>query len=1234
MPVNRETLLKDLRPIVRRLEDNLRERSAEVPEFDERLRGEWQAAKDAKRLSETFESWREGRIAQAAVGWILGTVFVRFCEDNKLIPEPWIAAPDDTGLGVATDREAAWYREDDERMLNATAREWLLESFKHLRESNYVLAGLFDEKRNPLYWITPDRNAAKQLLDFWRQPGEETATIHSFEDPELDTRFLGDLYQDLSDHAKKTYALLQTPEFVEEFILDRTMNPALEEFGVDPVYPLPLERERRDLPIPPNVLRVIDPTCGSGHFLIGAFRRLLAAWRKSDKSNRMTRQELINRVLTGIHGVDKNPFAVEIARFRLLIEATKADEVQPLTAMPNWIINVAVGDSLLHGRGVIPVKDELVGLSGIMKPEEKKFHTYEIEDVDDFSRAVDILGIGSYHVVVGNPPYITVKDGAESELYKERYSSCYRQYSLSIPFAERFFRLAIRDDGTRASGHVGQITANSFMKREFGKKLVEEFFWAPPKGLEHRAANLTEIIDTSGAYIPGHGTPTVILVGRNVFPKLGDPIRAVLGIRGEPGVPDDPAIGQVWSAIVDQIDRPVSESSWVSVDDFNRIDFSSHPISLSGGQSGEVFGLIDASPRKLLDVISVLGRTTHTGLDEAFYGPREFFFTRQLDVSAVPVVIGEDLRDYLINPNTWTLFPYDQKGAARTPGIREARQYWQRRVVLRARMDFGQGIEERGLRWFDHSMFFSGRFSMPLSVAFSFVATHNHFALDRGGKVFNRSAPVIKLPEEASEDDHLNLLGLLNSSTACFWLKQVSHNKGGQGINEGFKSQEWERFYEFTGTKLQEFPLPAKRPMELARELDLLAQEIVKTEPSAVCGLDGPSARALEAARIENELIRHKMVALQEELDWQTYGLYGLLDEAEVAVLQAKSFDEVPEVALGQRAFEIVMARKMQAGELETTWFERHRSTPVTEIPTDWPSWYQALVQRRIAKIESDRNIRLIEQPEYKRRWAHDTWEKRQKEALRAYLLDACEERSLWFDDRNRAVPRTVNNLADALRGNDDVVSAARLYANSPTADLAKVLIEVIDTEHVPFLKSMRFKDSGLRKHEQWVKTWKLQREEDETETTLDIDVPPKYTSADFLKPSYWRNRGKLDVAKERFISYPGLGPVTDDSLLIGWAGWDHRDQAIALSTLFGQRRTGENWDGQQLIPVLLGLDELQFWLEQWHREPDPALGGRIPAEFFPTMRNGYRDQLGLTDPEIEQWRPPKNTRRGRKKQA
>ena len=93
------------------------------------------------------------------------------------------------------------------------------------------------------------------------------------------------------------------------------------------------------------------------------------------------------------------------------------------------------------------------------------------------------------------------------------------------------------------------------------------------------------------------------------------------------------------------------------------------------------------------------------------------------------------------------------------------------------------------------------------------------------------------------------------------------------------------------------------------------------------------------------------MIALQEELDWECYRLYGLIEE------DAHN-TEPPPLKLGQRAFEIVLARKMAAGEMQTTWFERHGSTPITELPADWPDDYRQLVERRIALIESDPNIR------------------------------------------------------------------------------------------------------------------------------------------------------------------------------------------------------------------------------------------------------------------------------------
>ena len=114
------------------------------------------------------------------------------------------------------------------------------------------------------------------------------------------------------------------------------------------------------------------------------------------------------------------------------------------------------------------------------------------------------------------------------------------------------------------------------------------------------------------------------------------------------------------------------------------------------------------------------------------------------------------------------------------------------------RMFGGVTKVEAGLNWWEYGRLTASKLRVPLTITFASVVTHNHFVLDRGGKVFKQSAPVIKLPDGATEDEHLALLGVLNSATACFWLKQVCHNKGGGGVNEGHRGDAWEFFYDFT----------------------------------------------------------------------------------------------------------------------------------------------------------------------------------------------------------------------------------------------------------------------------------------------------------------------------------------------------------------------------------------------------------------------------------------------------
>jgi hypothetical protein len=253
--------------------------------------------------------WAEAQFTQSAIAWVLACVFVRFCEDNALLDAPLLVGTDARGQSAQARQEAFF-------MQNPTASD-----NDYLRDVFAVAArlpGLSDVMRvqRTLLEAPVSADLGKQLVRFFRAANADTgALVHDFADPDWNTRFLGDLYQDLSEAAREKYALLQTPEFVESFILDRTLTPALDIYALEDV----------DL---------IDPTCGSGHFLLGAFERLAPRWLRQMPGNvNVAIQEALSRIA----GVDLNPYAVVIARFRLLIAALKMANVHKLRLAPSFI---------------------------------------------------------------------------------------------------------------------------------------------------------------------------------------------------------------------------------------------------------------------------------------------------------------------------------------------------------------------------------------------------------------------------------------------------------------------------------------------------------------------------------------------------------------------------------------------------------------------------------------------------------------------------------------------------------------------------------------------------------------------------------------------------------------------------------------------------------------------------------------------------------------------------------
>lgn len=1194
-----EALVAAMSKVHRRLAGDLRERAADR-RVEPWLRDAHAADRGAGRTGEAYEVYREAFCDQVAASWVLCSVFARTLEDRGYLPHR-LAGP---GAG---DRRAQFRAQ----LRFLQERDYLL----HVFDAIALLPGgreVFGSGYAPLWRLGPSSRAIGELLDelgatvggqlrftFGRPAGDER------EHDGASTRYLGDLYQDLSEDARKRYALLQTPEFVERFLLENTLDPAIEERGV--------------------AVTVLDPACGSGHLLLGAYDRLFEARRRVEPG--LPAEESARKALSQVFGVDLNPYAAAIARFRLLLSYLDKAGIPRLEAVPRELgMQVYVGDSLLAGMREVQetLGDHLVRQG--QATEGTGFWRGVLLSFFD-AEADRLLAKTRFDVVVANPPYITEKDDKKREVIRKRYKAAAGAFSLAAPFVERIFQLG------NEGAFTGQITSNSFMKREFGKKLIEEVL--PP-------LDLTEVIDTSGAYIPGHSTPTVILFGR-AQKKVGTSVRVVMGNRGEPTTPEFPAQGKVWSSITTHHRAAQHEDDYISIADIDRDKLAHHPWSLGGGGATATKELLEArASKRLADIVTAIGRTTHTGDDSAFVASADFFARMGAHPERhVPLVVGEQVRDYSIAVGEDCYFPYSQQTAEPAPptNAREIAYMWPLRTSLRARVDFGQTIEERGHAWWEQSMFFPERYLTPLSIAFAFVATHNHFVLDRGGKVFNRTAPAIKLPPSTTEGEHLTLLGYLNSSTACFWMKQVFYPKatsvGDISIEKGKPEN---NRYEFTGTGLMPLPIPAQSMENWGRRLESLGTD--RAALNIRIHIDDSTTATILHRRLAHLVAEHTrltefMISAQEELDWAVYEAFRLCDRGQPCLDEEQIRPE-------HRPF---------------AW--------EGSAPRDLPASVAERYRVRRGIIETNASVRQIESPVFKRLWlgtqgvfGHNTasFRERQLNELWSWLLDRAES---FFRDRADPRPLPIRALAHDLHADPKVRAVAEVLTGTSTYDLEAVLGDLLQKEAVPSATCQVYTDAGIENRRLWERTWELQRLEDAGQKVT-IDVPPKYDQKDFENASVvWRHRGKLDVPKERFIAYPTASPPPGASgsaaLVFGWAGWDHQQKLQAAIELWQQeldlhgqdlipratRKDREESLGpaaasddalrrdaaarERLMPLLQTMADLLPWVRQWHNDD----GETAPAFEAYVAEQARRLEVSLDEARAYR-RPARTTSRVR----
>ncbi len=293
---------------------------------------------------------------------------------------------------------------------------------------------------------------------------------------------------------RKAGGVYYTPTYIVDYIVRQTVGRLLAGHTPDPAGPVAR-------------LRVLDPACGSGSFLLGAYQFLLdwhlAGYLKDTKKWSRKRGGTLYQTAAGdyvltlaerrrilidnLYGVDIDPQAVEVTKLSLLLKVLEgaAAQLGPQAALlgervlPDLDGNVMCGNSLIgpdfyerrvtsDERRVKKAGGPAAGTGSYVQP--SLLADDELLRVNAFDWRAEFRGImanGGFDAVIGNPPYLRIQGlqeyyGNQIDYFQRNYQSAVKRFDLYILFLEKGFRLL------RNGGLLGYICPHKFLHADFG----------------------------------------------------------------------------------------------------------------------------------------------------------------------------------------------------------------------------------------------------------------------------------------------------------------------------------------------------------------------------------------------------------------------------------------------------------------------------------------------------------------------------------------------------------------------------------------------------------------------------------------------------------------------------------------------------------------------------------------------------------------------------------------------
>jgi type I restriction-modification system DNA methylase subunit len=428
-----------------------------------------------------IESWRKHlaqniaqrnpELSQAALNYsvqqtIDRIIFLRICEDRGIEPYGQLQALQN-GANIYARLCEIFHRADDR--YNSGLFHFSEEKDRHEPPDRLMLGLHIDDK--------PLKEIFKHL--YYPDSPYEFSVLSADILGQVYEQFLGKVIRLTSGHhavvedkpeVKKAGGVYYTPTYIVDYIVNHTVGKLVE--GKKP----------KDV----EKLCILDPACGSGSFLIGAYQYLMdwhLKWYEQNEPEkhargrpprvyrgpggvwRLTTNERRRILLNNIYGVDIDTQAVEVTKLSLLLKVLEGESDQSLNTQMALFRERALpdlGDNIKCGNSLIGPDFYQTDLFGTLSDEDiSRVNAFDWE-----KEFPEIVRAGGFNVVIGNPPWGAQFVDAELEYLRQKNQSVIVRMIDSFMY---FLHQGIQK--TASDGYLGMILPDVILYQQDNEKL-------------------------------------------------------------------------------------------------------------------------------------------------------------------------------------------------------------------------------------------------------------------------------------------------------------------------------------------------------------------------------------------------------------------------------------------------------------------------------------------------------------------------------------------------------------------------------------------------------------------------------------------------------------------------------------------------------------------------------------------------------------------------------------------